>query len=154
MSDQVILTKENVLAAYKEGNATTKEDYKRLFKGQVNFEPSWREMTCFEDACLIVGEDPQNQRFWTCDEDDNINRQMKVVMRAYNGNWKPDWSNTSQRKWYIYWEFSGAGFRLAGVRNAYFSYSYVGSRLSFESEEKARHAATKMTSFFNKYLIQ
>jgi hypothetical protein len=35
-------------------------------------------MTCFEDACQIVGEDPNNPRFNTSDEEDNI-RQTPVI---------------------------------------------------------------------------
>ena len=154
MPEEIIhVTKTNAIKAFNKANPETQETLKSLFEGQVNFVKTWKDVTCFEDACQIVGEDPNNPRFNTSDEDDNINRRMKVVMKAYNGNWKPNWSDDSQRKYYIVWQYSGAGFRLGGV-SADFSYSSVGSRLSFETYEKAIHAANNMTSFFNQYLIQ
>jgi len=154
MSKTITLTDDKAIEAYKLAPEDFKPYLQKLFEGQVNFTKTWKDITCFEDCCEITGDNPNDPRFNTSDEDDNINRRLKVVMKAYNGDWKPDWNNNSQRKYYIYWEFvSGAGFRLGYVCHVY-SYSSVGSRLSFESYEKAEHAATKMTSFFNQYLIQ
>jgi len=82
-------------------------------------------------------------------------RMLKVVAKALNGEWTPDWSNTSQAKWYNYFRVlpSGAGFSYSLAHNDHVEYTRLGSRLYFESQKKAQHAAKYFENLYIKYLL-
>lgn len=59
--------------------------------------------------------------------------------KAARGEWQPNWSNSDQKKWYPWFEYTPSGFV---VHDTFFNYSYtdtrVGSRLCFPTQEMAR----------------
>ena len=65
-----------------------------------------------------------------------------LLVKALNGNWKPDWNDINEDKWYPYFQFSSA-FRFS---NAYAVCSYgrtyadFGSRLCFKNKQIAEYA--------------
>jgi hypothetical protein len=84
-----------------------------------------------------------------------LQTKLELVVAAINGNWVPDWTNTSQRKHYIWWNIiggvvAGRGLTIVAV---YFAGTNtgVGARLVFETEEKARHAAKYFKDLFEEY---
>jgi hypothetical protein len=70
--------------------------------------------------------------------------KLMIIVQALNGDWKPDWQDTDQPKYYGWWDLNKdksntSGFRLNYVIY-YFYYSFVGSRLCFRSRELAEWA--------------
>jgi hypothetical protein len=65
-----------------------------------------------------------------------------LVAKALNGNWKPDWNDLNEYKWYPYFGFSSA-FRFLNA-NAYyyfnFAHAVIGSRLCFKNKQIAEYA--------------
>lgn len=103
----------------------------------------------FEDACEVLGLDPYSQ-FTTYDSADEIAyKKLKIIIRALNEGWTPDWNNSSQYKWYNW--FYMDTFRFADASDRY-SYSDVGSRLCFKSRELAEYAAKQFLSEYKALL--
>jgi hypothetical protein len=107
----------------------------------------------FEDACQETGEDPNDLKFSTGTPDEIAYKKIKVVVKALNQGWVPDYSNSNQRKWYPWFQFSGSGFRFFGaIYGCTFTDSSGGSRLCLPSEELAVHLGKTFISEFNQFL--
>jgi hypothetical protein len=71
--------------------------------------------------------------------DERAYKEMKLVTKCLNEGWVPNWDNSNELKWYLWFWMDNPGFRLLDV---YYSYtnSHVCSRLVFKAENLARHA--------------
>lgn len=105
----------------------------------------------FDDACNILGINPFDVWQEGDDSDDVAYKKLKVIARALNEGWEPDYNDSNQRKWYPWFLLNEPGFRLLDV-NFDYSGSFVGSRLVFKSEELARYAATQFQGLYSDYL--
>jgi hypothetical protein len=119
---------------------------------------SFKDIKSFSDACESIGtsEEEFNRKYLELGLDpDTINyERLKIIAKAINFGWTPDWSNTNQAKWFPWFEVrpSGSGFSLS--RSGYICVrTYVGSRLCFESEEKCKYAASQFGDIYNAYLL-
>jgi hypothetical protein len=70
--------------------------------------------------------------------------KLMIIIQALNDEWKPNWQDTNESKYYGWWDLNKdsvnrSGFRLYYVYDFYF-YSSVGSRLCFRSRELAEWA--------------
>lgn len=70
--------------------------------------------------------------------------KLMIIIQALNGDWKPNWQDTNQVKYYGWWDLNKdsnnrSGFRLHCVDVCYLN-SYVSSRLCFRSRELAEWA--------------
>lgn len=70
--------------------------------------------------------------------------KLMIIIQALNGDWKPNWQDTNQVKYYGWWDLNKdsnnrSGFRLYLVCARYLG-SNVGSRLCFRSRELAEWA--------------
>jgi hypothetical protein len=112
----------------------------------------------FEDACKKVNTDPAKLP----DVSGILEEFAKPIIAAYklliiykaiNNEWKPDWSNWDQYKYYPWFEVLSSGFGFS-----YSTYGYVnartgvGSRLCFESEEKAKYAGNQFLQLYKDFL--
>ena len=91
----------------------------------------------FENACEVLGIDVAH-------------KQLKVIARALNEGWEPNWDDGNQRKWYPRFSHNQPGFRLLAVDYVYAG-TTVGSRLVFKSEELARYAATQFLDIYKEF---
>jgi hypothetical protein len=69
----------------------------------------------FEDACARVGEDPYDEKFFYGEPDDIGYQKGKVICKALNGAYHKaviDPKNKEQKKWYVWMEHDGTGFRF------------------------------------------
>lgn len=106
----------------------------------------------FEDACHEVGE---NHKFYDSVMGSNdvvAYMKLKVIIKAINEGWEPDWNNDTQAKWYPYFKLS-SGF---GFSYTYYGYSHtrttVGSRLCFETKEKCEYVAKQFIDLYETFL--
>jgi hypothetical protein len=77
--------------------------------------------------------------------------QLEIIARALNGNWKPDWTNWDQNKYFPWFVFQGGRF-VFNVVYYYFTYSYLGSRLCYKDEKTAEYAAETFIDLYEKML--
>ena len=106
----------------------------------------------FEDACRVVGVE-MCTIFNQCDTKDEIAyRKLKIIARALNQGWTPDWDNTNESKWYP-WFRLGSGFGFSGTHSYYWlSCSNFGARLCFQTQELAKYAGTQFESIYKDFL--
>ena len=116
------------------------------------------DIKTFDDACraMETTEKEFNDRFEKLglSNDTLFYEKLKIVVNAINGVWTPDWSNSDQYKYYPYFAVlgSGVGFSLSGY---YYTLAgtCAGSRLCFESSEKATYAGTQFIEIYKNYLL-
>ena len=127
-----------------------KEKTKKTTKGSKKF--NYKTIKTFEDACKELELD-SSEVFSSSDTPDEIAyMKLKTVTRAINHGWTPAWNNSNQRKWWPYFNLS-SGFGFSGTYcNCVNTYTAVGSRLCFESEEKARYAGTQFKELYKQFL--
>lgn len=115
----------------------------------------YTDIKTFEDACRAVGtsEDEFNKQFSNLPDKDTIAyEKLKIVSRAINQDWAPNWDDTDQEKWYPYFRLS-SGFGFSVATYGYdLTCSTVGSRLCFENEAKAKYAGTQFEKLYEVFL--
>ena len=112
----------------------------------------------FEDACKKVNTDPAKLP----DVSGILEEFAKPIIAAYklliiykaiNNEWKPDWSNWDQYKYYPWFEVLSSGFGFSASTYGYdYANTGVGSRLCFESEEKAKYAGNQFLQLYKDFL--
>jgi len=114
------------------------------------------DIKTFADACEECGttEEEFNERFASLglDDDTIYYEKVKIVVKAINQGWTPDWNNTNLRKWWPYFNLS-SGFGFS--RSAYYcggTHTTVGSRLCFESQAKSDYAAKQFIDIYEQFL--
>ena len=77
-----------------------------------------------------------------------------LVAKALNGNWKPDWNDMNEYKWFPYFQFS-SGFRFSGTDTNYdcgATVTGVGSRLCFKNKQIAEYAGKTFIEQYEKLM--
>lgn len=96
-----------------------------------------------------------NEQNEDLESDEVAYRKVKLIVKALNEGWTPDWSDSDQYKyfpWFNMGSFSGAGF-------SYFDYDYwrtvsaVGSRLCFKNRDLAKYAGQQFESIYKDYFL-
>jgi len=128
----------------------------------------------WEDVCSIKGIDPvtslpfpnlpKDREDGKFDTEEGVNAffQLSTIREVLNDGKDADWSNSSEAKWYpwptvVKDESKPSGFGLSDV-DVYdfvctFTATCVGSRLSFNSLEKANHAFTQFQPIYEKFML-
>lgn len=74
--------------------------------------------------------------------------QIQQIEKLFNGAWIKDWSNSNQRKYYPYYEFSNKGFSFG---YSYFDYS-ICQVAWFKDEETSDFVGKTFISIYKKVL--
>lgn len=114
--------------------------------------PITERVKTFEDACNILGIKPEIAINQDGEKDEIAYQKLKIIARALNEGWQPDYSNGDERKYSPWFEFvPGSGFRFLDY--AYEgTYTIVGSRLVFKIRELAEYAGKKFVDIYNDFL--
>ena len=110
------------------------------------------DIKTFEDACDELGINPSIIINSNDQPDEVAYKKLKVIIKAINGGWTPDWSNDNQKKWWPWFNLS-SGF---GFFDSFYLYTLsntrVGSRLCFESEAKSTYTAKQFINLYEELL--
>jgi len=137
--------------ASKEFKATLEDTFgKEFFSGKIT-----DRIKTFEDACVELFIEPEEVLIdlqGSASADEVAYRKLKVIAAALNEGWSPDWKDSSEYKYYPWFEYSrsGSGFVYSGADCTDAS---VGSRLCFKSSDLAKYAGTQFIDIYNKYLL-
>lgn len=117
----------------------------------------------WEDACEIKGIHPiDSLPYPNTDEDDdnfdfeeaiNGTFQMFIIVDLLCEGWKPDYTNTSQYKYYPYFKYSDSGFGFTCSLYVFVN-AIVGARLVFPTRELAEYSAKQFKDIYNKFLTK
>ena len=121
------------------------------------------QLKTFEDACTVLKLNAKKvlPDFSCYPKQDHAAMQahakLVIIARAANRlankgkEWKPNWGNSSQWKYYPWFEMGGSsGFRFYGD-DYWASGSDVGSRLCFISREVAIYIGKQFTDLYKDY---
>ena len=113
----------------------------------------------FEDACKKVNTDPAKLP----DVSGILEEFAKPIIAAYklliiykaiNNEWKPDWSNWDQYKYYPWFEVLSSRFGFSGSDFSYDTTdARVGSRLCTDTWEKALYIAEQFKAEYQEYFL-
>lgn len=151
---QIEATKAKLLypSASSEFKAMLEDSFgKDFFSGKIT-----DRVKNYNDACIELGLIPEtdeslNKLGFTKDE--IAYRKLKVIAKALNEGWVPDWSDDDQYKYYpwLVYSNSSAAFRFYLTTYAVTA-ADVGSRLCFKTRDIAAYAGTQFIDIYNDYL--
>ena len=108
----------------------------------------------FEDACAKLSMVPGDVLKGVEQPDEIAYRKLKVIVKAIRGDWKPDWTNSDQRKWFPYFKVSSSGFGFSGSYCDYgYANAYVGSRLCFPTSAMAEYAGSQFKDIYEHFIL-
>ena len=137
---------------------TTQDWFKKQleteFSKQLLKEFNYKNIKSFEDACEVLEINP-NDVFSKIDTKDEIAyKKLKIIIKAINNGWTPDWANSNQYKYYTWFYVLSSG---SGFSDTNFNYtltnSNVGSRLCVDSKDKALYIAEQFKDLYEDYLL-
>jgi len=149
------ITKTVAKRIYSDSPDWFKEQLVSEFGEKTFNKQSFEDIKTLEDACVFKGIKPEDIVFNSSDTPDEIAyKKLKVVISAVNGNFVPDFNNPNQPKWFpVFTKSSGSGFVLSSSdSDCTYAFTYVGSRLCFESEEKSNYVAQQFIDLYNYFL--
>lgn len=153
---QLVIDESKAKTFYPKASDEFKAILENAFGKPFFSQKPWEFVKSVDDACEVLGIDLGDVWHESDEPDEVAYKQLKVITRALNflanGNkgWVPDYNNGNQRKWYAWWYLNEPGFRLDVVRYGY-TFSFVGSRLVFISEELTRYAASQFFEIYKVY---
>lgn len=81
--------------------------------------------------------------------------QAAVITKALVGDWKPNWNDSNQEKWFPWFRMSSGGFVFDGTSYDYSSAAAGNaSRLCFPSEEMAEYAGRQFTDIYSRIILK
>ena len=150
---EVKVTKETAKKLYDSVPGFFKEQLEAAFGKDAFRKIDYKDIKTFKDACNALDIDPDAVCSKGDTPDEAAYKKLKIITKAINQGWIPDWDNTNQRKWFPWFCLSsGFGFAVSGYGCAN-SAATVGSRLCFESEEKADYAGKQFAVIYKEFLI-
>lgn len=158
MSETLEITKEAAVKAHDEASTKGKTLLENLFGKRVFQKDIKQRVTSLDDALRELGKNKLDFEA-SCvglSEDEVAYKMLKVIAEALNEGWTPDWSNGEFDKWYPWFDMdssSSAGRFSFGDSDDLYSYSYVGSRLCFKSEELADYAGTQFLELYRELFV-
>ncbi|NCB68488.1 MAG: hypothetical protein EOM47_06530 [Bacteroidia bacterium] len=122
-------------------------------------EVTMESIKTIEDACNVTGM-PATPEFNEVPEE--LREYMKavyeavVITKALVGNWKPDWNDWSQRKWFPWFDRLSSGGFVFGDTYCAYSFAVAGraSRLCFPTEELAEYAGRHFTDVYSRIILK
>jgi hypothetical protein len=87
------------------------------------------------------------------EEDEKAYILIKMLAKSLNEGWTPDWNNSNQTKYFVWFEMGGSsGFRYDDC-GSWRSASSVGSRLCFKTSKLAEYAAKQFTEVYKQFML-
>jgi hypothetical protein len=151
------IKKETAKEIYDESPSGLRKILEETFGIDLFKKTDFKDFKTFDDLCRACGttEVEFNSKWEHANLDPSSIAfdRLKICTRAYNQDWPFDAYNTEQIKYYPYFEVSSSGFGFSCTGYYYDGTdTAVGSRLCFESEEKARHAGKTFIKLFEDFI--
>jgi hypothetical protein len=148
------ITKEKARKLYPKSDNWFKAELEEAFGSDCFRKKDFRDIKTFEDACTEIELTQEDLLHIKNDDssDEVAYKKLKIVISAINQGWIPDWNNGNEKKWWPYFNLS-SGF---GFSSAFYGCdgtdASVGSRLCFETQEKAAYAGTQFLDLYEQFL--
>lgn len=157
MAETLEITRQAAIKAHDEASTKGKTLLENLFGKRVFQKDIKERIKTFDDVIRELGDDPEEFKnaISIMEEPDEIAYvKLKLIAKALNEGWTPDWSNGEWDKWYPWFNMndsSSAGrFSFSGAAGQR-SVSGVGSRLCFKSKDLATYAGTQFLDIYKDF---
>ncbi len=157
MAETLEITRQAAIKAHDEASTKGKTLLENLFGKRVFQKDIKERIKTFDDVIRELGDDPEEFKnaISIMEEPDEIAYvKLKLIAKALNEGWTPDWSNGEWDKWYPWFKMddSSSAGRFSFADSDYQdSYSYVGSRLCFKSKDLATYAGTQFLDIYKDF---
>lgn len=122
-------------------------------KNGVDNRPVTERIKTYEDACRELDIPLAPERCKGMTKDELAYYSLKVIAKALNEGWEPDWNN-SESKWYPWFRVSSAGLSFSLTYYAVsLTHANFGSRLCFKTQALAEYAGKQFTDIWEEYLL-
>lgn len=120
------------------------------------------EIKTFEDACKALGLDPTKLPDFSMMPEKHQNAllahaKLVLIAEALNGDWKPDWNNDDEYKYFPWFDMEKSESNEDGfvLYNVYYDFTFtdVSSRLCFKSRDIANYAGTQFKDLYKDYML-
>jgi hypothetical protein len=161
--ETVTITKQNASAAYNAADAGTKKMLEALLgKENITLTKITDRIKTFDDAINALAKseiDMEMTTLLSCKFNDPLlvatkaAAMLMVITKVLNEGWVPDWTKSSEYKWYPWFDMqsgSGLSFHVA-VR--WSTGTSVSSRLCFKSRELAEYAGKQFADLYTQFFI-
>ena len=79
--------------------------------------------------------------------------QLELIISVFNGDWKADFKDKNQKKYYCWFEQTKSGFGFSDTDYDYTGTDAgVGARLCFKNREDAEYVGKTFVELFEQYL--
>ena len=152
------LNKATAIRLYPKADAEFKEMLTETFGAHTFSQKITDRVKTFEDACKALGfkysTNPIVDNVAVADYDAvNAFAKLCIIARALNEGWQPNWKDSSEYKYYPWFDLSsGSGLSFSDCVD-WGSRSAVGSRLCFKSRELAEYAGKKFKKLYEQYFL-
>ena len=159
MAETLEITRQAAIKAHDEASTKGKTLLENLFGKRVFQKDIKERIKTFDDVIREPGDDPEEFKnaISIMEEPDEIAYvKLKLIAKALNEGWTPDWSNGEWDKWYPWFNMddSSSAGRFSFDGAAYQrSNSSVGSRLCFKSRELSNYAGNQFEDIYRKVFI-
>lgn len=141
-----------------QGDGITKVEI--FINGEKKWEhhaiPVTERIKTYEDACRELDIPLAPERCKGMTKDELAYYSLKVIAKALNEGWEPDWTNSNEYKywpWFVYNQHS-AGFGCVYANyTATTKTTYIGSQLCFKTRELAEYAGNTFEGLYNDFLL-
>lgn len=148
------ITKDNAVKAFKEADAKGKALLSTLFGEETFTKAVNGKIETFEEALEHQGIDKAEFEA-SCkglEKDEIAYKKIKLIAKALNNGWTPDWDNDNEYKYYPYFNMqSGVGFSDSCC-DYWAANATVGSRLCYKSSDLAIYAGKQFESIYKDFL--
>jgi len=156
--EKLEIKKDAAIAAYENAKNSGKQLLEDLFGKNIFIKDITDRIKTFNDVLSELKIDPQDfhNKTYQMEADTKAYEQVKLIVKALNEGWLPDWSNSNEYKYYPYFKIgspSGSGFSYCDYV-VWPALSTVGSRLCFKSSELARYAGEQFEDIYKDFLTQ
>lgn len=116
----------------------------------------------FEEACKKEGLNPEEEIPFKNPANGrqkavNAAAKLFIISKALNGDWKPDWNNWNQGKYYPWFNMQSTAAGGSGFSFRDFGYgdsdSRVGSRLVYKDSKTAEYAGTQFLEIYRDLMV-
>ena len=135
---------------------TLTQDQLEQIARQTRKIKSYKDITSFEIACDHQNIDVSlfNNKLIGLTKSEIATRKIKIIVKAIRSftNWVPNWSNSNQRKWRIYFDLE-KGFSSWDTVYTH-TFTNVPSALYVGTEDEARHLGSTFLDLFKDYITE
>jgi len=148
------ITKDNAIKAFKEADAKGKALLSTLLGEETFTKAVNGKIETFEEALEHQGINEADFEA-SCkglEKDEIAYKKIKIIAKALNNGWTPNWDNSNEYKYYPYFDMrSGVGFSHSGYVH-WSTITSVGSRLCYKSSDLAIYAGKQFESIYKDFL--